>query len=890
MDFIHQMFYENLDVVFFIYGLAFVTMGLTVLVQPKKGSEFTIANILWLLGAFGLTHGINELLDMWTIIKGRHPGLDLVRWFILIISYIALFEFGRELFRLGISKSIAQWHRRLSKLLGWWLFPVIGAFILFAGFSSPDFWKTGSIWTRYLLGLPGGLLIGLGFFSYYHSEREVLKPLKVRTYFVSAGIAFLIYGILGGTVVPKGDFFPASWLNTESFLSTVKIPVQVFRAMCALTAAWAVSGMLKIFNWEIRSKLQEAQNILKQQLKESEERYMEIVESSTDIIHSIDTDELIICSNSHGCELLGYSQGELVGKHIKEIYTPETWANLKKALEKVKHEGSIFIDEGKIIKKNGETMDVAIHSIAMYDNNRNFVGVRLTVRDITERKRAEQALRESEERYRLLFEESRDAIYITSRNGEFIDLNQSALDLFGYTKEEIKMLNVNEIYVNPDDRKKFQETIEQKGFVRDYPTKLRKKDGTEIECLITSTLRRNNEGEILGYQGIIRDITEQKKIEEERIKLEKLESVGILAGGIAHDFNNILTTIIGNISLTKMSLNPEGSALEILEDAEKACMRAKDLTKQLLTFSKGGVPIKKITSIKDILKDSTTFALRGSNIKCEFSIPDDLLPVEIDEGQMSQVINNLVINAKQAMPQGGTVHIIAENISLDEHSTLPLPAGDYIKVTIKDEGIGIPREYLSKIFDPYFTTKQSGSGLGLTTTYSIIKNHDGYINVESEVGVGTSFMFYLPASKKPLITKDIKTDKPRRGKGRILVMEDEESIQKTVKKILSQIGYEVEVVKDGAEAIDEYIKAKESKRPFDIIMMDLTIRGGIGGKETIKKLLEIDPHVKAIVSSGYFNDPIMAEYKKYGFKGVITKPYEIDELSELLFKVIEEKD
>jgi CheY-like chemotaxis protein len=311
------------------------------------------------------------------------------------------------------------------------------------------------------------------------------------------------------------------------------------------------------------------------------------------------------------------------------------------------------------------------------------------------------------------------------------------------------------------------------------------------------------------------------------------------------------------------------------------------LTKQLLTFSKGGIPIKKISSLAELLKDSASFALRGSNIKCEFTISDDLWAVEIDEGQISQVFNNLVINANQAMPKGGIISMQAENVILDDRqSSLPLPNGEYVKIIIRDKGIGIPRNHIKKIFDPYFTTKQSGSGLGLTTTYSIISNHGGYIDVESEVGAGTTFYIYLPSSEETLAGKKMKLDKTFRGEGKILLMEDEDNIQKTVSKILKHIGYKVEIAQDGAEALELYKKAEESNQPFDVVMMDLTIRGGMGGKETIKKMLEINPKVKAIVSSGYSNDPIMADFKQYGFSGVITKPYEIEDLSELLYKVI----
>jgi len=389
VDLIHRWFLSNLDIVFFVYGLAFVIMGIAILVQSKKGSEFKIANILWLLAAFGIIHGTNELLDMWTIIKGRYAVLDFIRWFILIISYFFLFEFGRQLLRLTTPRS-SVWQKKIAKLLVWWLLPIMVLFILISGFMSSDFWQTGSIWTRYLLGLSGGLLIGSGLFLYYENEKEILRPLKVKKYFFLVGVSFFIYGILGGLVVPKGNFLPSSWLNTDSFLLTVKIPVQVFRAVCAIVALWGVGGMLKIFNWETRTKLQEAQLILKQQLSESEERYMEIVESSSDIIYSIDTDNCIVCTNQRSYELLGYPGDELTEKHLKELCTPETWEEVEKGLERLRHEGSVFIDNGEMIRKDGKKMDVAIQLLAMYDSKKDFLGARGIIRDITERVKLEE--------------------------------------------------------------------------------------------------------------------------------------------------------------------------------------------------------------------------------------------------------------------------------------------------------------------------------------------------------------------------------------------------------------------------------------------------------------------------------------------------------------------
>ena len=878
-----HLFYRNLDIVYFIYGFIFIIMGMLILVQPKKMSEFEISNILWLLGVFGISHGINELLEMWAIIKGRNLAFDIVRWLMLLISYIALFEFSRRLFRLKIPES-SRLRKKIASPFKWWTVVVIVSLIVIATSLSSDIWRAGSILTRYLLCLPAGILICIGFISYYNVEKKRLESLRVKKYFQLAGASFLIYGFLGGIVVPRADFFPANFINTDAFLMTLKFPVQAFRALCAIIATWALVGMMKIFNWEIKNKLQEANTILREKLKEFEAKYMEIVESSSDIIHSVDKDNMIVSSNKPGCELLGYSQEELIGNTVRELFVSDTWKEFEGLFSKIKKEGSAFIDYGKLKKKNGEKLDVAIHAIAMYDNKRKFLGTRLTCRDITEQKLAEEAVRESEERYRLLFQESRDAIYITTRDGKFFDINNSGLNLFGYTKEEITELNPNQIFADPEDRIKYQKSIEDQEFVRDYPVKLRKKSGERMDCLVTSTIRRSNENNIIGYQGIIRDITEQKRMEAELQKIDKLESLGIMAGGIAHDFNNLLTTITNNISL--VSITGDNKLLELLKDSKIACNHARNLTHQLLTFSEGGAPIKKVSYIGNLLKDSSSFALRGSNIRFTYAIPPDLWPVEIDEGQITQVMHNLVLNATQAMTEGGTIDIRAENIKEGTKDMLSLEHKKYIKFSIKDRGIGITKEHIKKIFDPYFTTKKDGSGLGLASTYSIIKNHGGDIDVSSEPGSGTVFHVYLQASENKLPVKEKKTANPVRGTGKILLMDDEQSVRKTVQRMLNYLGYEVEISSNGEEAIDLYKNAIKSRHPFDVIIMDLTIRGGMGGKETINKLLKIDSGVKAIVSSGYFNNPIMADYKKHGFCGVIPKPYEMEELNSLLQSII----
>ncbi len=386
----------------------------------------------------------------------------------------------------------------------------------------------------------------------------------------------------------------------------------------------------------------------------------------------------------------------------------------------------------------------------------------------------------------------------------------------------------------------------------------------------------------------LKDITERKILEKETLKVQKLESTGILAGGIAHDFNNILTIILGNITLAKMYAKPEDKVYDKLGKAENACMRAKDLTQRLLTFSKGGAPVMETASIVNLIKESANFALTGSNVACKFSTPDDLWQVEIDKGQINQVINNLVINADQAMPEGGTLSIIAENVKIGKDNTLLLKPGKYVKITVEDQGIGIPEKHLNKIFDPYFTTKTIGSGLGLATTYSIIKNHGGLITVDSELGVGSKFFVYLPASLKKAIERGKEGEKLLTGKGRILIMDDDELLREVAGDIIKQLGYKTEFAKDGNEAIDLYKNAMDSNKTFDVVIMDLTIPGGMGGKVAVKELLKIDPNAKAIVSSGYSNDPIMSEFEKYGFVGVVAKPYKIEEMGKVLHKVVME--
>jgi PAS domain S-box-containing protein len=519
-------------------------------------------------------------------------------------------------------------------------------------------------------------------------------------------------------------------------------------------------------------------------------------------------------------------------------------------------------------------------------------------KEMAVRQDIEEALRASEEKFRTFFKVSPVGILIYpvapdpfNRRLKYSMFNTAFHTFLGYTSNELNTKTIIDISYPEDIGKDIDliyELIEGKRDSYSMEKRYRNRKGDIVWGYLNVTALKDRSNTPSQVMTTIVDITARKKMEEEQIKFEKLESVGILAGGIAHDFNNILASIIVNIARAKMSRNSE-KLFEILSDVESACNRAKELTNRLITFSKGGTPVKKFISIRDHIKDSTLFALRGSNIKSEFHIPYDLWPVNVDVGQINQVILNLVINAKQAMPNSGTILVKAENIEADAQNDYPLSGRDYIKITFKDNGSGISKDHIKKIFDPYFTTKKKGSGLGLSSAYSIIRNHGGSIDVESVAGSGTTFNVYLPASRDTSTVEPEKTVNRLIGECKILIMDDDTTLRLTLSKTLRQLGYDIELAKDGAEAINLYSKALKNHTPFDAVIMDLTITSGMGGKEAIRKLIEIDPEVKAIVSSGYSDDSLMSNFKQYGFCAIITKPYEIEELHELLNSVIKEK-
>jgi len=556
------------------------------------------------------------------------------------------------------------------------------------------------------------------------------------------------------------------------------------------------------------------------------------------------------------------------------------------------------ISSNQVVKKirDGGECDFIVTARPFHDTEGNVAGIIENFQDISKLKEYEKALFAEKERLAVTLNSIGDGVISTTIDGTIVFLNRVAQSLTGWRQNDASGKPLTEVFdlVDKDDKtaqidliKNVIETKQAFNLPGNFTLKAKGGEKYLIEDSAAPIFDRLSE--VMGVVIVFRDVTNERRIKEELEKARKIESIGVLAGGIAHDFNNILTAITGNISLAKMLVEPESKVLPRLAEAEKACLRATSLTQQLITFSKGGAPIKRTSSIRQLLEESAGFVLRGSNVKCEFDVKEDLNACDIDYGQISQVVNNIIINADQAMPEGGIITVGAENYTVGEHDNLPLKKGQYVKISIRDTGSGIPPENISKIFDPYFSTKNEGSGLGLASSYSIIKNHGGHIGVDSTVGEGSIFSVFLPTSTIELDTdmrEDQKEESALQGEGKILVMDDEAPVRAIAKDMLDYLGYKPEMAVDGNEAIEMFKNALESGSPYAAVILDLTIPGGMGGRETIKYLHEIYPDVNAIVSSGYSNDPIMAEYEKHGFSGIIIKPYRVDDLADVLKKTI----
>jgi PAS domain S-box-containing protein len=637
-------------------------------------------------------------------------------------------------------------------------------------------------------------------------------------------------------------------------------------------------------------------------LENAETHIRSVIENILDGMIVLEESGIIRSMNPAAEKMFGCRDNEMLGNNFTRL-VPKRYESNHDAKPTVCNWTDIVGQTGSTIlalarTRKNITFPVEISlSEMIIDQQRLFVAM---VRDVAERKRFEQQIDAEKESLAVTLRAIGDGVITCDVNGKVIMMNPEAEKLTGWSSKGAigqPLKSVFDVTVDLATQAKMQKSgyrSEAQSILVNLPetVTLTSRDGSE--CIIEQVASpiRDNKNEISGVVLVFRDITERQRTEAERRKAETLEQLGLLAGGIAHDFNNLLTAIIGNISLASLLLPPDDEMAARLDDAKNASMRARDLAQQLLTFARGGAPIKKTASITKLIQDTVSFSLRGSRNRSEFEFADDVSPAEIDAGQISQVIANLVVNADQAMPNGGTLYVSCENFCYDtDDANIPdLAPGDYVRVRIRDEGVGIPEKYIKRIFDPYFTTKPKGNGLGLATAYSIVKNHNGLMTVESQVHVGTTFILYLPAAAQE---EEVPVEAPRKltpamsGTGRVLVVDDEDAIRDLVEFTLARLGYEVLQAATALKGIEIYQEKLRAGKRFDLVILDLTLPGGMGGKEALKKLIEIDPTVNAIVSSGYATDATMSRYQDFGFRGVIAKPYEADELGKIVHDVIE---
>ncbi len=620
-------------------------------------------------------------------------------------------------------------------------------------------------------------------------------------------------------------------------------------------------------------------------LRTSEEKFRKVFMTSPDSINiNRLQDGMYVSINDGFTAITGYTANDVIGKTSLELDIWADPADRQKLVDGLRKQGEVKNLEAHFRTKDSRIIyGLMSASLIEIDHIPYIVNV---TRDITERKRAEDALRENQERLDLALQSAHMGVWhfdIKQKKHYFDDLTCQlmGIDVKAFTGALDEFFRA----VHPEDHEKIKTTlaraIEQNV---NYETTYRVvwPDESIHYVAARGRLVRDDKGQPVRVNGIVWDITDQRLIEDERLKTQKLESIGTLAGGIAHDFNNLLQGIFGYISMAKLTFDQKEKSLSMLTQAEKALHQSVNLTSQLLTFSKGGRPVKKTFALRPLIENSVSFALSGSRINHEIVIDENLHAVEADEGQIGQVIQNIVLNADQAMPMGGMIRVSVRNMPA---ATIVPPAdlqGDLVEIAIQDQGMGIPAEHLTKIFDPYFTTKEKGSGLGLATVYSIINNHGGLVRVQSEVSKGTTFFIYLPASHAELEEPKCPANTAAKKKGRILVMDDEEIIRAVAGEMLTTLGHDVAFAQTGEAALEAYRAEREAGRPFDVVILDLTIRGGMGGMEALRRLVDIDPDVKAVVSSGYSDDAALSNYRKQGFRSFLKKPYILDDLQKTL--------
>ncbi len=618
-------------------------------------------------------------------------------------------------------------------------------------------------------------------------------------------------------------------------------------------------------------------------VRSSAHQMAQILDGLYQFIGLLDTDGTIRYLNRAPVEAAGLSEEELLGIKFWDSFWWQGGDHelLKENVGRAAA-GELIRRETKVLTKHGPIL-IEFGLYPIRDDTGKVVQMVAEGRDISERREAENALRENEQLLRQIIDLVPHFIFAKNRDSRFILVNKAVADNYGTTVEALTGKSDVDFGASPAEVEHFRaddQAVIDSGLPKLIPEEPITDATGAIHLLTTVKIPFNFSG-MPALLGVSVDITEKKKLWEEAQKGQKLESLGVLAGGIAHDFNNLLGGIFGFIDLARM-VSKEPQTVHYLEEALQAMGRARGLTRQLLTFAKGGAPMRRTGALQPLIYETARFTLSGSNVSFRADLPDDLPLCDHDPDQIGQVLNNIFLNAQQAMPAGGVIQVDGAAISIGPEEHPALAPGRYIMLSIRDHGVGIPPEILPRIFDPFFTTKQKGSGLGLAISYSIMMRHGGVILAESHQGKGATFHVYLPASESTAAAPGGGVGVVHRGTGTVLVMDDEEVILKMLAPMLERIGYTATCVKDGAAAIIAFNEARTAGRPFAAVLLDLTVPGGMGGREAVGLLRAIDSTVPIFVISGYAEDPVMADPRKYGFTDSIAKPFTMGDLARLL--------
>ncbi len=619
----------------------------------------------------------------------------------------------------------------------------------------------------------------------------------------------------------------------------------------------------------------------------SEEKFRTLFNNAGDSMFILSRSGDIIEVNPHGCERLKKSREELLGTNISSLVTAETAEKLPQAISALFRDGSICIEVTSIASDGTRIISEASARTVQYEGQQ---AVLMINRDISERKAAESALRFERDRLDVTINTITDGVIMVDSSQRVLLMNRTAEEMLGLSRGQALGSSLKELFPaqSPDVEgvvSAVERAVRTKAPFTYYRQVLSSAASGDL-LINESAAPIYQKGEVTGAIVVLHDVSTEKKLENELERVERLKSLGILAGGIAHDFNNVLTILTGHHEV----MSHDGLSMEEmrarLKESAKVLERAKGLAGQLLTFSRGGGPVKRPTQISNLIEEVLQEASLPPSIKVHRSVATDLLTVDVDPRQMKQALSCLIQNGQESMPDGGNLFISMENVHLDREGSLD---GDYVHLLIGDEGSGIEESNLIHLFEPFFSTKKGRSGMSLAVTHSIIKQHDGDIKVESKVGMGTTFHIYLPASKSASSQEEATPDQACNEwphEARVLIMDDEDMILEVASEMLQMLGLEASQSHDGAEALAKYIEAKKNGTPFDAVIMDLTIPEGMGGKEAVSRLLQYDPRARVIVSSGYSNDPVMSNYRAFGFVEVMPKPYTLKELEETITRTL----